>query len=261
MEAFFTSDEYHTDENTPRAFLDKLMLNSRFFFMKKYFSVVLRSRRLALKGQFNRDIWAETSLDIFKLIENCGGRFHITGLKNLYQAPSPVVFVSNHMSTLETMVFPGIIAPVMKVTFVVKDSLVRHPFFGPVMRSRYPIVVKRSNSREDFKIVMNQGGEFLSRGISVVLFPQGTRNTVFDPREFNSLGVKLAGKAKVKVVPIAVKTDFWENGKYMKDLGPIRRNKPIYMAFGEPMEIKSNGKEENNNIIEFISTHLTKWGA
>lgn len=36
----------------------------------------------------------------------------------------PVVFVSNHMSTLETFVFPCIIAPVMKVTFVVKDSLV-----------------------------------------------------------------------------------------------------------------------------------------
>ena len=163
------------------------------------------------------------------------------------------------MSTLETMVFPCIIAPLMEVTFVVKDSLVKHPFFGPIMRARKPIVVSRSNSREDFKTVMNLGQALLANGTSIIVFPQNTRTVDFIPKEFNSLGVKLANNAKVQVIPIAIKTDFWGNDKYLKDLGPINRKKPIYMAFGEPFSIAGSGKEENNRIIEFISSHLVKW--
>jgi len=91
------------------------------------------------------------------------------------------------------------------------------------------------------------------------VFPQKTRTVEFVPQEFNTLGVKLANNAKVQVVPIAIKTDFWEIGKYLKDLGPIRRSKPIHMAFGEPVAINGSGKEENKTIIKFISSHLEKW--
>jgi len=163
------------------------------------------------------------------------------------------------MGTLETMVFPCIIAPLMNVTFVVKDTLVKHPFFGPIIGAQNPIVVSRENSRVDLQIVMKKGQELLANGVSIVVFPQNTRTVKFVPKEFNTLGVKLASKAKVQVVPIAIKTDFWENGKYLKDLGPINRSKPIHMAFGEPLSINSLGKEENNLIIEFISSHLEKW--
>ncbi|MHB8126249.1 MAG: lysophospholipid acyltransferase family protein [Desulfitobacteriaceae bacterium] len=256
---FFKTDSYHTKENTPRLFLDKLMLNTRLYFMGRFFSIVLKARSAALKGRYNTEAWALSSYNIFKLIEGCGGRFHITGLENLDKCHGPVVFISNHMSTLETMIFPCIISPLMEVTFVVKDSLVKHPFLGPVLRSRNPIVVSRSNSREDLKTVMNKGQKLLSNGTSIIVFPQNTRKVDFIPKEFNSLGVKLASNAKVQVIPIAIKTDFWENDKYLKDLGPINRSKPIHMAFGEPLSIASSGKEENKIIIEFISSHLVKW--
>lgn len=256
---FFETDSYHTKENTPRLLLDRLALNTRLYFMSKYFSIVLKSRSKALKDRYDTKAWALSSYDVFKLIEGCGGRFHITGLENLDKCQGPVVFISNHMSTLETMVFPCIIAPLMEVTFVVKDSLIKHPFFGPVLRARNPIVVSRSNSREDFKTVMNMGQELLANGTSIIVFPQNTRTVDFIPKEFNTLGVKLASNAKVQVIPIAIKTDFWENDKYLKDLGPIRRNKPIHIAFGEPLSIAGSGKEENKMIIEFISTHLVKW--
>ncbi|ODA38993.1 lysophospholipid acyltransferase family protein [Desulfosporosinus sp. BG] len=256
---FFSTDSYHTKDNTPRLLLDRLMLNTRLYFMGKYFSIVLKSRRVVLKGQYDTKAWASSSYDVFKLIEGCGGRFHITGLKNLHKCQGPVVFISNHMSTLETMVFPCIIAPQMDVTFVVKESLVKHPFFGPIMRSRNPIVVSRSNSREDFQTVMKTGQKLLEEGTSIIIFPQSTRTVEFRPKEFNSLGVKLARSAKVQVIPVAIKTDFWGNDKYLKDLGPIDRSKPIHMAFGEPLSIKGSGKEENEAIIEFISSHLVKW--
>lgn len=256
---FFTTNSYHTMEDTPRLTIDKFMLNTRLYFMIKYISIVLKSRSAALKGRYDSEAWALSSYEVLKLIEGCGGRFHFTGLENLHKCQGPVVFISNHMSTLETMVFPCIIAPLMKVTYVVKDSLVKHPFFGPIMRSRDPIVVNRANSRDDLQIVLNRGQELLSNGTSIIIFPQSTRSVKFISKEFNSLGVKLAYKAKVQVVPIAIKTDFWENGKYLKDLGPIKRSKPIHMAFGEPLSISGSGKEENKMIIEFISSHLEKW--
>jgi 1-acyl-sn-glycerol-3-phosphate acyltransferase len=195
------------------------------------------------------------------LIEKTGGKFHIEGIENIGQTNEPVVFISNHMSTLETMVFPGIIAPIRPVTFVVKESLTKHPVFGPLMRSREPIVVGRLDPRKDFETVMTQGAELLSKGVSIVIFPQSTRSIIFKPEEFNSLGVKLAKKAGVDIVPVAIKTDFWGNGSIIKDLGPIDRHKPVNMVFGEPIKISGNGKEEAQKVIDFIKSHLVSWGC
>ena len=261
MNSFLEGDNYHTQIDTPRHWLDKLSFNTRAYFILSFIDTVLRTRKVAMKGLYDKAKWIESSHDILRLIERCGGRFHITGLNHMREQKGPVVFISNHMSTLETMVFPGIIAPFREVTFVVKDSLVKHPFFGAVMRSRNPIVVSRENSREDLMIVLNRGMELLAKGISVVIFPQSTRNTEFNPAEFNSLGVKLAGRAGVPVVPVAIKTDFWENGKIFKDLGPIRRLTPIYIEFGNLLNITGNGKEENEKIIDFISSRLKGWGG
>ena len=256
---YLPSHSYHTNEDMPRKVLDRIALNTRVYFMIRYGSTILRDRKVALEGNYDKETWAASSNYIFRLIEECGGRFNITGLDNLHNCKEPVVFIGNHMSTLETMVLPGIIAPVMEVTFIVKESLVKHKYFGPIMKARKPIIVGRTNSRDDFKKVMTEGLELLARGISIVVFPQSTRKDEFIPSEFNSLGIKLAKKANVNVIPIAIKTDFWGHGKYLKDLGPIHRNKPIYMDFGKPMEVSGSGKVEHEKIIEFISSSLTKW--
>jgi len=106
-------------------------------------------------------------LPVDEILESCGGRFHITGLENIRKCTEPVIFIGNHMSTLETMILPYLIARIMDVTFVVKESLVKSRAFGPVMRSREPIVVSRHNSRKDFVLVMTRGKEILSGGRSL----------------------------------------------------------------------------------------------
>jgi 1-acyl-sn-glycerol-3-phosphate acyltransferase len=226
-----------------------------------YVREIIRARSLAVKSLYDRSAWAESSYRILKLIEGCGGRFHLRGLNNLRSFTGPVVFISNHMSMLETFVFPCIIAPIMEVTFVVKESLVKHFLFGPVMRSRDPIVVTRKNPREDLQVVLKNGRELLSKGISVIIFPQSTRMAEFDSESFNSLGVKLAKASGVHVLPIALKTDFWENGRFLKDIGPVSRHKPIHMVFGKPIEVTGNGKDEHKQIVEFIVDNLQRWGG
>jgi 1-acyl-sn-glycerol-3-phosphate acyltransferase len=259
LKNFLTEDSYHTDPGTPRLLLDKMAMGTRWSFIARYIPLVLESRRIAKAGKYDYDEWISSSLNIFRLIESCGGRFHLTGLDNIKDADGPVVFISNHMSTLETMIFPGIIAPKRKVTFVVKDTLIKHAIFGPTMRSREPIVVTRTDPRADFKTVIGEGKSKLEEGISVVIFPQSTRTVEFSPEEFSSLGVKLAKANNVSIIPVAIKTDFWGNAKFLKAFGPIDRSRPIHMHFGNPMKVTGTGKEEHTQIVDFILTHLKEW--
>ena len=255
----FSGDTYDTAEDKRRYPGDRIFFNSRWWFYFKFAGVVIKSSRLAVKGKYDDEQWIKSSFRVFRHIEGCGGRFHIKGLDNLRKGDKPLVIVSNHMSTLETVIFPCIITPFRPLTFVVKDSLVKGPVFGPVMRSRNPVVVGRRNPREDFRTVITQGKEILNKGVSVVIFPQSTRSIDFVPEKFNSLGIKLAKKAGVEILPAAIKTDFWGESKVIKGFGPLKREKPICMTFGEPMSIKDNGKEEHRQIIAFISSHLDKW--
>lgn len=251
-------DHYDTPAGR-RHWMDRLLLNSRLYFVAGVVNIVNRARIDANHGHYGDDGWVRSSFDIFRCIERCGGRFHLRGLDNIAAADGPVVFISNHMSTLETFIFPCLIEPYKHVTFVVKDSLVTNPFFGPVMRSRDPIVVFRDNPKEDFKTVMDKGKRMLAEGWSIIVFPQSTRTTMFDPEHFNTLGIKLARAAKVKVVPVAIKTDFWGNGRLIKEMGPLNRDQDIYMTFGPPLAIKGSGGEEHQQVIEFIQGHLQTW--
>ena len=256
---YFNSDSYDTPVKGKLNLRERFLLNNRLYFTLKYAETVLRTGKHARRGGYDTRAWADSSFYIFKFIEKTGGIFHISGMENIAKTTEPVVFISNHMGTLETMILPAIIAPHRELTFVVKESLVKHPLFGDVMRSRNPIVVQRTDPRKDFEAVMNGGMELLSKGTSIVIFPQSTRRLVFKPEEFNSLGVKLAKKAGVNIVPVALKTDYWGNGKIIKELGPINRHKEIYFKFGEPFPVTGNGKEENQKIIEFIQTSLEAW--
>jgi 1-acyl-sn-glycerol-3-phosphate acyltransferase len=256
---YFESSTYNTPAREQLTFIERLLLNNRLYFILKYAGVVFRTRKEALRKVYDTQAWADSSIEIFRYIEKTGGRFHITGMENITRSEKPVIFISNHMSTLETMIFPGIIAPLREVTFVVKESLVKHPLFGDVMRSRNPIVVGRTDPRKDFEAVMNGGQDLLRNGSSIIIFPQSTRSLEFKPEEFNSIGVKLAKKAGVEVVPVAIKTDFWGNGKWIKELGTIDRHKPIHIKFGEPFPVTGNGREENQRIIEFIQNSLKEW--
>ncbi|MBN1927184.1 MAG: 1-acyl-sn-glycerol-3-phosphate acyltransferase [Prolixibacteraceae bacterium] len=257
---YFPENEYHTPADHKRSVWDILSLGGSAYFKIRFLKFVLQNRKFALNGVYDTARWALSSYEIFKFVENCGGKFHITGFEHVDAVKDePVVFISNHMSTLETMIFPCLIAPVKEVTFVVKDKLITSKVFGPIMRARDPIAVGRNDSRKDLMTVLNEGKEKLARGTSVIIFPQSTRILNFIPEEFNSLGVKLAQKNGVKIVPMAIKTDFWENGKLVKDLGIARRKKPIYITFGEPMEVKGPGKEEHQFVVDFIQEHLEKW--
>jgi 1-acyl-sn-glycerol-3-phosphate acyltransferase len=222
--------------------------------------IVFTGSSRAKRGVYDGAAWASSSLDSLRAFERVGGVFEIDGVDNFRTLDGPCIFIGNHMSTLETFVLPVIIQQFKPVTFVVKQSLVDYPVFKHIMRSRDPITVGRKNPRDDLKAVFEGGEARLKKGMSIVIFPQTTRTPVFDPAEFNTIGVKLAKRAGVPVVPFALRTDAWGNGKYLKDFGRIDPSKKVRFSFGAPMRVTGRGDEEHQKIIEFISGKLGEWG-
>lgn len=259
MEPLSQDDTYKTPEDMPRALGMKLLFNSRWWFYLKFIRVIQKYRDMCLKNLDSDEEWVNASSNVFNAIEKCGGRFHIEGLDNLRKVNEPVVVISNHMSTMETMIYPAIIFPFFPITFVVKEALTKGRLFGPIMRSRKPVAVSRVNPRKDFETVLVEGTKILEKGISIVIFPQATRKLNVDPDTFNTLGIKLAKRAGVKAIPASLKTDYWGNGKKLRDFGPVDPSKRIHFAFGEPMAIEGNGKEQHRRCIEFIQSHFNQW--
>jgi 1-acyl-sn-glycerol-3-phosphate acyltransferase len=230
-------------------------------FYPRILSVVWRAGAKAKRGQYDDREWSASSLTTLRALEAAGVQFEISGLDHVANLDGPCVFIGNHMSTLETFILPVLLLPYTRATFVVKQSLLDYPVFGHVMRSRDPIAVGRANAREDLQAVLEGGVERLRRGLSMIIFPQTTRTPRFDPAEFNSIGVKLAKKAAVPVIPIALKTDAWGNGRLLKDFGRIDPSKRVHLAFGPPMWLKDRGGDEHRAIIRFISAKLAEWGG
>jgi len=252
-------DTYRTSPQHPRSLLARLSPWPEPAFYPPVLRIVFRASRLARQGRYGDDQWVESSQGIIRVMESVGMQLTVEGLEHLRGLDGPVVFVGNHMSTLETFVLPSIIQPVRPVTFVVKESLLTYPVFGPVMRSRNPVAVGRSNPREDLKAVLEGGQERLARGISLIVFPQTTRTPVFDPEQFNTIGVKLAARAGVPVVPLALKTDAWGNGRKLKDFGKVNPSLPVHFRFGAPIPPEGKGAAAQEATVRFIRDALAEW--
>ena len=257
MKYLTTEDNYQSPPLTPTR-LARTFPSLVFYF--RLARLIWWSAREAKKGDLTTEKRVLGSRGILRSLEYVGVNFQIENLAAFRELKSPCVFVSNHMSTMETMLFTCIIEPDREITYVIKESLIKYPVFKHIMRSRDPIVVTRENPREDFRTVLKAGRERLSRNISVVVFPQTTRSTIFNPSEFNTIGVKLASHAKAPVIPVAIRTDAWGNSKrFIKEFGPIDPSKTVRICFGDPIQIQDNGKEEHEQIVRFILGKLRKW--
>ena len=232
-----------------------------FIYYVRLVSTLSHASFTARRGNLDDERWAWYSHKILQVVESVGGKVNISGLEAVSHHQGPLVYIANHMSLLETLILPGIALAFNRVTFVIKEGLRHYPVIRHIMIALKLIAVTRQNPREDLKMVLREGQKFISNGGSVIIFPQATRSVEFDVEAFNTLGVKLASRAGVPVVPVAVKTDFQSNGKLIKDMGPINPEKPLYFKFGEPVVVEGKGRQTHQHVVEFISQNLTAWGG
>jgi len=213
-----------------------------------------------LRGKFDHAAWGEICMSTVTTAERLGAVVTCEGFEQMAAHRGPVVYVSNHMSTLETLALPSILVAFGRLAIILKQSLIDIPFVGASAITLGFIAVSRKNAREDLKVVLEEGAKRLADGYSVLLFPQGTRQDVFENKRFNSLGAKLAERAGVPLVPIAVQTDFLQNGKWIKDFGPVDPSRPIRFACGPLLPAELGARQAHEQSVAFIGERLKAWG-
>ncbi|MGD8833790.1 MAG: lysophospholipid acyltransferase family protein [Desulfobacteraceae bacterium] len=253
---FGLSDNYRTvPEKVP--FVSRLLPELSFY--NRFLWTVFKAAAKAGYNRYDKEALYHSSFDVLRDLERIGVSFEIDGTGYLQQFEGPCVIVANHMSVLETAILPVIILPIKDLTFIVKEGLMRYPVFKHVLATLDPIVVGRVNPRQDLRTVMQEGVDRLNHGTSVVVFPQTTRSNAFDTRRFNSLGIKLAHRAKVPAVPLALATDAWGSGRIIKDFGKIDTLKTVRFSFGRPITIQDRGGQAHQAVIKFIKGQLSQW--
>jgi len=255
--------EYGNRSPAESSFLSKYVsgLPLSFIYYVKIIATLTHASFPGRRGTLNDEKWSKYAFWVLKAVESVGGKVQIEGLEGVALHGGPVVFIGNHMSLLETLMLAGMVLPFTRINFVIKEELRHYPVVGHVMKGLKLIAVSRQNPREDFKVVMRAGCDFLAAGGSIFIFPQATRSVEFDAQAFNTLGVKVAAKAGVSVVPVAIKTDFQGNGKLIKDMGPIDPKKTVLFKFGKPIPVEGNGRRTHERVVEFITENLQTWGV
>ena len=101
-------------------------------------------------------------------------------------------------------------------------ALLAIPFFGWGLASVKMIAIERQSTIDSLKKVTDQGKDRLARGISVIVFPEGTRSHPDDLLPFQIGGAFLAVKCNALVLPVTHNAGrVWPKGAFLKGPGTI----------------------------------------
>ena len=179
--------------------------------------------------------WANTCLWAGRVI--CGLEVHTEGAENI--PDEPCVYYIKHTTALETY---WQIAALPPAVWVLKRELLWLPVFGwalgLVMKS---IAIDRKAGGPAVKQVIAQGKLRLSSGMSVCIFPEGTRMPPGETRRYGVSGAALALKAGCPIVPVAHNAgDLWPKQQLAKHPGKI------VFCIGPPIEPGDRTAKELN---------------
>ncbi len=256
-----TDGAYRTPQEGRRVGLSRLLGRWDGWVYWRVARVVIGGARASRQGRHDAAQWRRESEALLHVMESTGSKVTISGMGETLKLDTPVVYIGNHMSMLETFFLPGILMAHGDVSFVLKQSLLDYPFFGTLLKATATIAVSRKDPRRDLKLVMQQGRERLAQGRSIVVFPQATRSPSFIPAQFNTLGAKLAERAGVPIVPFALKTDFMRVGRIVRDFGSLDRSLPVLFRFADPIMPPFKSRDAHEIVVDFIRTTLLEWGG
>lgn len=226
------------------------------------FSVFPKCAIYEALGRLSTERWAQFCFLCVQKAEAFGMNVTFDGWENRAAYKGPVVYLANHMSTLETILLPFALLTYGPFSVVVKASLSHLPCLEKAAAHMGLVPIARKSPREDLMTLFRVGGERIAQGSSFLIFPQGSREPVFDRKGYSSIGAKLAEKTGVPVIPIAVKTDCEPtrpDGKgWFKDFGTVDPSRDIRVRCGPP--ITGRAKDMHAASFDWIKAQLDEWG-
>ncbi len=170
---------------------------------------------------------------MFRLILKAAG-IHITvkGMENI-PADTPVLYVGNHRSYFDILV--GYTTVPTPLGFMAKKEMEKIPLLSNWMRNVNCLFLDRENIREGLRAILD-GVEKVKNGISIWIFPEGTRNDAADYLDlmpFKEGSLKIAEKAGCPVVPVAITG----TAEAFESHYPRITSSQVTIEFGEPFLI------------------------
>ncbi len=186
--------------------------------------------------------WTRVVQWILRLV--CGIRVRVEGAANI--PDYPVVVIANHQSSWETFAFYNLFYPICTV---LKRELTWIPVFGWLLRWSRPIIIDRRRKTTSLKEILRQGQDRLKAGLSVMIFPEGTRVAPGEQKAYLPGGAMLAVKAQVPVLPIAHNAgEHWPAHRLAKIPGEI------VVSIGAPLPTQGrNAKGLNGELENWIN--------
>ena len=159
-------------------------------------------------------------------------RRKISGLENV-DKNKPYVIVINHNSMVDIIALYFVR---LNFRWVSKQEVFRMPYIGPMLWMHGDIAIKRGRAAESMAKVIRDGKMWLDRGVSVAIFPEGTRSKDGEIHRFKGGAFALAKEAGVEILPVVMdgttevfkpKSIFfnWKHQLTLKVLPPISAEK------------------------------------
>lgn len=182
-----------------------------------------------------------------RLLKLAGAKLHVSGQEKL-PSKETGVYMGTHKSYFDIVIMIALIDE--PLIFIGKEEVNKMPFIRTWFRTIGGIAIERDDIRQSFQVIL-EAIKQLKNGYSVAIFPEGTRAVGEEMGEFKAGSFKLATKANVPIIPMAMQNTF-------KLLEEKRRVKPadIYVNIGEPIDVPNLTKDKQKTIAKDTESYV-----
>lgn len=156
------------------------------------------------------------------------------------------IFMANHRSLFD---IPALLTTLPGQTrFLAKKSLFRIPIFGWAIKAGGFVTIDRkdlSTARDSFTVAVAQ---LTKHGVSVLVFPEGTRSTSGEMLPFKRGGFLLALKSTLPIVPVGIVGSREVQAKRSFKIRPGS----IQVHYGSPMPVQAFGVSKKLELIQEV---------
>lgn len=197
-------------------------------------------------GRFHKDLKSRSSLAIVNWAFRCvaflsGTRVIVRGQENI-PADTAVLYAANHRSFYDIILtYPLACRP---TGYIAKIETAKIPLLSSWMRLLNCLFLDRKDIRQGMKTIL-AATEKAKTGISIFIFPEGTRNRMPDTfLPFHEGSFKIAEKAGVPIVPVTINN----SGAVFEDHFPKIKRATVIIEYGKPIYLNALSKEERKGI-------------
>jgi 1-acyl-sn-glycerol-3-phosphate acyltransferase len=168
----------------------------------------------------------------------------VEGLENIPR-DQPVMYASNHSSMFDIWALFATLPD--SVRFVAKQELFKIPLLGRAMRAAGHIPIDRAARKKAFE-AYDEAARLIKRGVTPVVFPEGTRSRTGELLPFKNAPFGLAIAAQVPIIPIYVHNTFEILPKGAWHLRP----RPIRLLIGKPISTSGLRNEDREKLRDEV---------